>query len=62
MESQDDIDAKMAAQAKAAAEAKAAQDTALGKVIQMVVDKLKEHMYDEIEYYSLRSKPIMMDK
>ena len=28
----------------------------------MVIDKLQEHMYDEIEYYALRSNPIMMDK
>ena len=40
------------AQAAAAAKAKADQDNALGKVIQKVTDKLKEHLIDEIEYYA----------
>jgi hypothetical protein len=42
----------MEAQAKAIAAAKAAADTALGKIIQLVTDKLREHLIDEIEYYA----------
>ena len=43
--------------------AKQAQEaTALGKIIQLVSDKLKEHLCDEIDYYSFRSEPLMMDK
>lgn len=42
--------------------AQQAEATALGKIIQMVGDKLKEHLCDEIEYYCFRSDPVTMDK
>lgn len=54
--------AALEAQAKAIAAKKAAEATALGKIIQMVVDKLREHLHDEIEYYSLYNEPQMFDK
>ena len=59
MESKDSAVAAMEQQAKANAQKKAAQSQALGKVIQIVVDKLKEHLIDEIEYFSFGKEPQM---
>ena len=44
------------------AEKKANESTALGKVIGMVTDKLKERLMDEIEYTVLYMEPPLMDK
>jgi len=54
--------AALEAQAKAIADKKAAEATALGKIIQMIVDKLHEHLFDEIEYYTFFKEPPMIDK
>lgn len=62
MENKGNAVAAMEEQAKANAQKKAAQSQALGKVIQVVVDKLKEHLIDEIEYFAFGKEPPMFDQ